>query len=85
MSEKGGNGASSGFANPLPLFPNSAEASGDAGATGDKSSLLVRGLGAAIPVGLSKLDREGLQVGTVASGVETWLCATGYPMVGGQV
>lgn len=61
---RNGSGASSGSAAPSPLYPTPTVATnGDAGATGAKPSPLVEDAHAGIPLGLSKLDREDLEVG----------------------
>eukprot|EP00903_Cladosiphon_okamuranus_P015600 g14405.t1 len=62
VSVKGGSGASSSSAAPSPLNPKSTATNDDAGATGGQAGPLAGDGHAGIPLGLSKLDREGLEL-----------------------
>lgn len=66
MDANGSSGASLSSAAPSPLYPNTNATNGDAGAAGDRPGPLARDGSAGIPLGLSKLDREDLEVGNVA-------------------
>lgn len=63
MSAQGGDGAPSGSMAPSPLYPNTNAKNGDAGGIGDKPGPLEGDGHEGIPLGLSKLAREELEVG----------------------
>lgn len=79
---RNGGGASSTSGTPSPLYPNSTTTTGDAGATasatGDKPNLLVGDVHEGIPLGLSKLDRDDLEVGLLQTEAMHSLRSFGY-------